>query len=870
MQQIFLGLGAVAKKSYVDDLFSTYVYEGNNSTLAINNGLDLATEGGMIWVKNRDRARDNCIVDTERGIGKRLETNKADAQDVYVTTKNISSFTSTGFTLGVDEGHDEFNRNEDDYTSWSFRKAKGFFDVVTYTGNGADDRAISHSLGSIPGMIIVKALSDSSPWTVYHREIGATKYLYLNDNQAAATDEWWADTTPTASNFYVQGTRTNANNTTFVAYVFAGGESTQNEAVSVDFDDDDGLDVAASSDFNFGTGQFCIECWVYLNDAPSTGSPSYARVFQLDGPTGNSSFSNLQVTINPSNNTIHAWAYGGGNPVAIDGTKYLKKGWHHIAVVRDSNNLITQYVDGTPDGSVTATTNFNPNSGSPRPRIGSYDNGGTNGVFNGKISNLRVTVGEPVYTSAFKPSTTPLTTSSQVTSSSNVKLLCCNNSSTTGSTTTSGTITANGNPTASTDSPFDDPAGFVLGDAGDQNVIKCGSYVGNATANHEIHLGWEPQWWLVKKADAAQNWQLLDSMRGWVNDGNDEYLVPNNDSAESGFNFGNPTATGFNLSNASSNWQNEDGVTYVYMAIRRSDGYVGKPIELGTSVFAMDATISVGVFPQFTSGFPVDFSLTRNPTGSGTYDSWHTGARLLQGTYQLTATSGAWASGGNFQYDYNDGIFIGNWTNYMSWMWKRHAGFEVQAYTGVTGTQYRAHQMGVTPEMIWVKARTGSNEPWCIGHKDLTGGFTSHHLRFDTNSEFSNDQFAVAPTSTHWSTASGGLTNNNGGAYIAMLFASTDVSKVGSYTGDGTSNGSKAITVGFQPRFVIIKSSSYNGGEWQVLDTTRGIDNGLQINSTNAQSSDDFIDLTSTGFTMKSSHNDVNGSSQKYIYYAHA
>ena len=217
---------------------------------------------------------------------------------------------------------------------------------------------------------------------------------------------------------------------------------------SVDFDDDDGLDVAASSDFNLGTGQFCIECWVFLNDAPGTGSPSYARVFQLDGPTGNSSFSNLQITINSSNGTLHAWAYGGGNPVAIVGSKNLEKGWHHIAVVRDSSNVITQYVDGTPDGTVTTTTNFNPNSGSPRPRIGSYDNGGTNGVFNGKISNLRVIVGTPVYTSSFAPSVEPLT------NITNTKLLCCNSSTTTGSTVSPGTITANGNPTVAQDCPL--------------------------------------------------------------------------------------------------------------------------------------------------------------------------------------------------------------------------------------------------------------------------------------------------------------------------------------------------------------------------------------------------------------------------------
>ena len=63
---------------------------------------------------------------------------------------------------------------------------------------------------------------------------------------------------------------------------------------------------------------------------------------------------------------------------------------------------------------------------------------------------------------------------------------------------TGGTISSSGNPTASTDSPFDDPAGFVFGDAGDQNVIKCGSWT-QGSGVFTAYLGWEPQWIMTKK-----------------------------------------------------------------------------------------------------------------------------------------------------------------------------------------------------------------------------------------------------------------------------------------------------------------------------------------------------------------------------------
>ena len=51
-QQMLLGLGAVAEKSYIDDCFSTYLYNGTGSSNhSILNGIDLAGEGGLVWTK---------------------------------------------------------------------------------------------------------------------------------------------------------------------------------------------------------------------------------------------------------------------------------------------------------------------------------------------------------------------------------------------------------------------------------------------------------------------------------------------------------------------------------------------------------------------------------------------------------------------------------------------------------------------------------------------------------------------------------------------------------------------------------------------------------------------------------------------------
>ena len=66
-QQLLFTLGG-SKTTYVDDVFSTYLFRGNAGTQAINNGIDLAGEGGLVWTKNRTSAFNHFLYDTERGV----------------------------------------------------------------------------------------------------------------------------------------------------------------------------------------------------------------------------------------------------------------------------------------------------------------------------------------------------------------------------------------------------------------------------------------------------------------------------------------------------------------------------------------------------------------------------------------------------------------------------------------------------------------------------------------------------------------------------------------------------------------------------------------------------------------------------------
>ena len=143
------GVGGAGE--YIDDLFATTLYDGNQTAHTITTGIDLDTEGGLLWIKVRTTTGNHIMLDTARGANYYLSSNTTTAS----TNGSFSqTFTTTGFTLNTSSAL--VNDGNQRYVSWSFRKAPGFFDVVTYTGDGVAGKTINHNLGSVPGMIFVK------------------------------------------------------------------------------------------------------------------------------------------------------------------------------------------------------------------------------------------------------------------------------------------------------------------------------------------------------------------------------------------------------------------------------------------------------------------------------------------------------------------------------------------------------------------------------------------------------------------------------------------------------------------------------------------------------------------------------------------
>ena len=210
--------------------FSTTLYTGNGSTQTITNGIDLANDGGLVWIKGRNAVSNHALVDTERGGANSIasDTTAAERTDgAYGVTFNSNGFDSTGGNLNI-SGREQ--------VAWTFKKAAGFFDVVVYdssSGNttnfGSAGATVDHNLGSVPGMIIVKCTdTGATNWKVYHRGLnGGTNpeqyEIELNQTGGEANSaNSWNNTAPTSTQFTL-GVSGDVNNSSrsYVAYLFA-------------------------------------------------------------------------------------------------------------------------------------------------------------------------------------------------------------------------------------------------------------------------------------------------------------------------------------------------------------------------------------------------------------------------------------------------------------------------------------------------------------------------------------------------------------------------------------------------------------------------------------------------------------------------
>jgi hypothetical protein len=418
-----------------------------------------------------------------------------------------------------------------------------------------------------------------------------------------------------------------------------------------------------------------------------------------------------------------------------------------------------------------------------------------------------------------------------------------------------------------------------FGPTGDQDIIKCGSYSGTSSSGNFVDLGFEPQWVLIKNSTTSVgDWYIWDNMRGVPTGSGDREIEANDSAAEAtstggGQNWIDFNATGFSLMD-SYEGINQTGKTYIYIAIRR--GPMAVPTD-ADDVFAIDfktnySTTSSG--KSYQSGFPVDVSIERRDRSIGAYPANLLYSRL-NSTYLRTNNTDAEGSIDTTYFDSNEGVYESGQTDTddIAWMWRRAPSFcDVVAYTG-NGTAGRtvSHNLGVAPEMMWVKRRN-ANSNWSVYHSAI--GNDKYIVLNTTNTPVTSSTFwnNTDPSASSFTVGTANGTNNTNDTYIAYLFASLDgVSKVGSFTGNGTTIN---VDCGFSSgaRFVMTKRTDV-GSDWVVWDTERGIvagnDGFLVLNDVNEESSSyDNIDPYSPGFSLNYDGVATNVSGASYIFYA--
>ena len=406
------------------------------------------------------------------------------------------------------------------------------------------------------------------------------------------------------------------------------------------------------------------------------------------------------------------------------------------------------------------------------------------------------------------------------------------------------------------------------------SVIACGLISGSSSDVYvSANLGWEPELILFKQVSGTggpPEWILVDNKRrllGTSTNVESFNLNPAGNHIDDGVYGLSINATGFTIQSGSGSFGTFS--SYVYMAIRR--GPMKVPTT-GTSVFAPNNTLVNSGPTKISTTFPVDLVMTKGSLSFSVFDRLRGAGRVVN-TGATNSEVGLTAS--NWQLDFMDGFEVNS--NDIDpakphYAFRRAPGFfDVVCYTG-NNTSNRAvnHSLNAIPGFLIVKKRSGEQN-WAVWSSTFT---TGDHMYLNTTGAVVNNTVVFGTNANTSTTFNINLfINDSGGTYVAYLFATCPgVSKVGSYTGNGSS---QTINCGFTggARFVLIKRTD-STGDWYVWDTARGIvagnDPHLSLNTTVAEvTSNDTIDTDSTGFVVNQvAATNVNVNAATYIFLA--
>jgi hypothetical protein len=224
------------------DYFKAVLYTGQTNSSTYNNGdVTVGFQPDLVWIKNRDQADGHRLFTSSTGVHNYFQT---DDRSTGTSTTSLTSFNSTGFSIGTDVTVNTFGEN---YVGWCWaagssetnndgtiqstirRNVNSGISIVQYTGNGSASATVGHGLSTVDGFFCI----NNSSGLVFFPNILGLPNMYIHTDAKALND---AGSNGSYGNFtsstfgFRNGSSNNVNNvntngTTYTVLVFQNVEN---------------------------------------------------------------------------------------------------------------------------------------------------------------------------------------------------------------------------------------------------------------------------------------------------------------------------------------------------------------------------------------------------------------------------------------------------------------------------------------------------------------------------------------------------------------------------------------------------------------------------------------------------------------------
>lgn len=875
----------------IHDHFKAITYVGDG--VAIGSGGKAITEVGFqpdfVWIKQLDRVDNHVLYDAIRGANAHLYSNTTDGELTGIT-EGLASFDIDGFTLGSWNNVNQSGTNTAAFAATlPFTKTTGWgageviapeketynptlgMSIVKYTGTGVAGDTIPHSLGKIPGMILVKRLDAAGNWFVYHKALGNTKAAYLNNTGTPGTGiDYWNNTDP-ASTLVTLGTNSgiNALNGQYVAYIFA--ETSYCKIGSYEGNADaDGpfLNLEGSPKWYMGKNvDSASSTWpIYdIGSDPFNHHDTWLAADTTDAETTNS--------LNRLNFTRHGVKLRGTASNTNIANTYI-----YLAFVEpiQLSMLEGNHFKATNVGQVNSTPTNRYDTLNPLDQADGATAANGNKQFIGVAGNaaMRGSIAIPpagVWYYEFRAGLGNLAGAGV------------------------GFKKAAVDVARVMDLGMDPDGSTIGGRFGSTGANAAAKYNGTnvdlgAIYDHTVRFGIEVDF----DNDTIKYWAgttLLHTFTGCAFDATDLWLICAHDDNGS---LSTSETVDFYIS--------ED--EQLNKAVNSPNSLTICTDNLPKQSGSIWDHMSIPIYTGNGATQTIDFSLpdvnvvwgknrSLGTTSPVIYDTLRGATKVLQTdntNAEITRIDGLTAFNGDGTVDLGaDNELNGSGNNHVMWGWSLPSsetnisgtisvdwiynaalGMAVGKYTGdgTTATLGLPTINGTAPSMVVVK-RTASVDDWSVYHKAL--GASAYTILNTTGA-------AVTATSVPWGDTAptesvvtvNSAANISGDPYEILCFWETSYCKIGSYEGDGSADG-PFVNFGGAPVWLMAKGID-NVSDWPIWDSIRSPVNVVQgavfANTTVAETVSDEFDFVANGWKIRRAATNFNATGIRYLYLA--